>query len=95
MAGVGLMLLGSYFYYALAYGNFEAGNYHRCRYWLERDSATGRLVKQWERNWELTESPEGYSFYDIDVWLISTRLLVLSAGIWVGERSGRHKRAAY
>lgn len=99
MAGAGLALLGTYFYYAVAYGNFEAGNYHRCRYWSERDAATDKLVKRWERNWELTESPEGSPFYhtvyDIDVWLISTGLLFLSAGIWVGEWSVRHKRAAY
>ena len=91
LAGLGLLLLGSYSYYALSYGDFEAGNYHRCRYWVEPDITAGKVVRRWEQKWELMESTEGFLFFQVDVWLIGTGLLFLSAGIWVSEWSGRRQ----
>lgn len=84
ISGVGGLILVAWFYYALAYGHgdFEAGNFHRCQYWSERDSASGKLVKRWERNWELTESTEGSPVYNIDIWLVGIGLVFLGGAIW-------------
>ena len=97
IAGIGLLILSVCLYCALAYGhgNFEAGNFHRCTYWSERDETTGRPVKRWDTNWELTESTEGSPLYRIDMWFIGLGFVVVGAAIWVGERSTRHKRGLH
>ncbi len=93
IALTGVLVLIAYLYYALAYGHgdFEAGNFHRCQYWSERDLASGRLVKRWERKWELTESTEGSPIFNIDIWLVGFGFVILGASIWLADWASRTK----
>ncbi len=95
IAGIGLMILGVGAYYTLLYGhgNLEAGNFHRCNYWSERDPETGRTERCWETKWELTESTEGSAIYHIDTWVYGIAFVVLGASIFVVERSTGSKHA--
>lgn len=93
ISGIGGLILSVWLYYVLTYGHgdFEAGNFHRCQYWSERDPASGKLVKRWERNWELTESTEGSPLFNIDIWLVGIGFVVLGAAIWVADWACRTK----
>ena len=93
IAAVGLLILIPSTYYAVSYGsgNLEAGNFHRCRYWTERDETTGKMVKRWETNWALTESTESSTLAHVETWLVGIVLVVLRGAIWVGEHYYRPK----
>ncbi len=86
ITGLGLLVLGRCAYYAVAYGhgNPEAGNFHRCYYWTERDPNTGTATRHWDTDWRLVSGAEYSYVADVfETWLVGLGLLLLGSSLFV------------
>ncbi|MEI7730671.1 MAG: hypothetical protein WCO56_13940 [Verrucomicrobiota bacterium] len=94
IATFGLLVLGFCIFYTVIYGHgdMEAGNFHRCRYWMEHNATTGRLERNWESSAGSTTPDEFQLEQAVDTWTVGLGLIVLGAAIYVAERYGRHER---
>jgi hypothetical protein len=85
---VGVLTLGRCTFLTVVYGhgNMEAGNFHRCVYWTERDAATGKLSRCWDTDWRLVSGTEGSPLAQaLDIWFIGIAFVVAGAAIYVIE----------
>ena len=98
IAGLGLLVLSRSIYCTIVYGHgdFEAGNFHRCVYSTERNLATGAIRRDWDTRWDLVSSTEGSPLVQVlDMWVLGFGLLVLGAGIYAAEWSGRGRQHSF
>lgn len=97
IAALGLLVLGRCAYCAIAYGNgnLEAGNFHRCSYWTERDPATGAVGRHWDTDWALVSGTEQSAVAQaLDMWFVGIGLLALGGSVFVWEHYGSHRHYA-
>jgi len=92
---VGLSVVGLCAYCAWAYGSgtYEAGNFHRCVYWTERDKATGALTKHWDWNYDVLSEEQELGI-KLDMWIIGCCIVLAGPILYVLESSTRDKRYA-
>ena len=70
---VGLLILARCIFLTVVYGqgNLETGNFHRCVYWPERDSETGKLERCWETDWRMVSGTEGSALGQVvSMWFL-------------------------
>ncbi len=88
IGGLGLLILACSTYFTIVYGHgdFEAGNFHRCAYSVERDSNTGLVRRSYDTRWDLVSSTEGSALAGLlDMWFLGVALLALGIGIYFAD----------
>ncbi|HOX03403.1 MAG TPA: hypothetical protein P5555_14095 [Candidatus Paceibacterota bacterium] len=97
IAGLGLLVLGRCAYCAIVYGHgdLEAGNFHRCIYWTERDPVSGAVIRCWDTDWALVSGTEQSAVAQVlDMWFVGLGLLVLGGSVFAVEHYGSRRHYA-
>jgi hypothetical protein len=68
----------------------EAGNFHRCTYFIEKDPVTGRTYRTYDTRWELVSSTEGSLLaQSLNMWVLGVGLPATAALLYAADSWAR------